>query len=47
MRKSREKRVIAMSTYEVISVVLGILALLVSLIGMIVKLILALIDAKK
>lgn len=36
-----------MSTYEVISVVLGILALLVSLIGMIVKLILALIDAKK
>ena len=36
-----------MTTYEVISIVIGILALLVSLIGLIVKLIIELINAKK
>ena len=36
-----------MTTYELLSVVIGILALLVSLIGIIVKLIIEIINAKK
>lgn len=41
------KRVLLMTTYEVLSIVLAILALLVSLVGIIVKLIIELINAKK
>ena len=36
-----------MTTYEVISIILGILALLVSILGIIVKLIIEIINAKK
>ena len=36
-----------MTTYEVVSIVIAALALLVSVIGIIVKLIIALINAKK
>ena len=36
-----------MTTYEVISIILGVLALLVSILGIIVKLIIEIINAKK
>lgn len=36
-----------MTTYEVISILIGMLGLLVSVIGIIVKLLIAYIDAKK